>query len=125
MTVQQKEFERQVAALRDLYDKLQQSNSNDVKAEQQKKLDELSKRHYQLRLRVDEQVRSLVNCYQPDLSNEEKEFVSKLKQLSKQISGATGYGKRIEMVDLYIKKKNLKKDERKLNRTFFFSYDLN
>jgi Spy/CpxP family protein refolding chaperone len=98
MSLQQKEFERQVIALRDLYDKLQKSNSDDAKAEQQKRLEELSQRHYQLRLRVDEQVRSLVNCYQPDLSNEEQEFVSKLERLSKQISGDAGYAKRIEMV---------------------------
>jgi nucleoporin NUP82 len=98
MVLQQKEFERQVIALRNLYDRLQNVNSEDAKAKRQDELKKLTKTHNELRLRVEEQVRRLVNCYQPNLSKQEKKFASKLETLSKQISGDGGQTKRIEMV---------------------------
>ncbi|GAA5817570.1 hypothetical protein MFLAVUS_011118 [Mucor flavus] len=98
LTIQQKEFERQVSTLRDLYDRLQVVRSNDAKVAQEKKLKELHQTHAKLRLRIDEQLHKLMNTYQPDLSNEEKEWVNKLEDLSKQIDGDSGYVARIQQL---------------------------
>lgn len=100
LTMQQKEFERQVIMLRDLYDRLQAVQSPEVQATQQEKLKEMTSRHAKLRLRMDEQLRKLMNTYQPDLSNEEKDWINKLEKLSKQIGGESGYRARIELVSL-------------------------
>ncbi|GAA5795488.1 hypothetical protein HPULCUR_000846 [Helicostylum pulchrum] len=98
LTMQQKEFERQVSTLRDLYDRLQVVKSNDAKVAQEKKLKELHQTHAKLRLRIDEQLHKLMNAYQPDLSNEEKEWINTLEHLSKQIDGDSGYAARIQQV---------------------------
>jgi pyruvate/2-oxoacid:ferredoxin oxidoreductase beta subunit len=101
LNTQQKEFERQVNAVRDLYFKLQETNSEEAKQAQKQKLKDISQRHTKLRLRIDEQLRTLMKSYQPELSNEEKEWVDKLEKLSKQISGDSGYLARIKMVNVY------------------------
>lgn len=98
LNMQQKEFERQVSTLRDLYDRLQVVRSNDAKVAQEEKLKELHHTHAKLRLRIDEQLHKLTSTYQPDLSNEEKEWVNKLEDLSKQIDGDSGYVARIQQV---------------------------
>ncbi|KAL0136975.1 hypothetical protein V8B55DRAFT_1544304 [Mucor lusitanicus] len=81
------EFERQLNAVRDLYFKLQKTNSKEAKEAQQQKLKDISQKHAKLRLRIDEQLRTLMKSYQPELSNEEKEWIDKLEKLSKQVSG--------------------------------------
>jgi nucleoporin NUP82 len=98
LTMQQKEFERQVTTLTDLYDRLQLVQSPEAKSAQEQKLRDLSSRHAKLRLRIDEQLRKLMNIYQPDLSNEEKDWIAKLEKLSKEIGGESGYKARIELV---------------------------
>lgn len=98
LSLQQKEFERQVVFLRELYDRLQRVRSDEVKSAQEQKLKDLTSTHAKLRLRIDEQLRKLMNTYQPDLSNEEKKWIEKLEKLSKQIGGESGYSARIEMV---------------------------
>ncbi|KAF1800095.1 hypothetical protein FB192DRAFT_1390036 [Mucor lusitanicus] len=96
LTTQQKEFERQLNAVRDLYFKLQKTNSKEAKEAQQQKLKDISQKHAKLRLRIDEQLRTLMKSYQPELSNEEKEWIDKLEKLSKQVSGESGYLARIK-----------------------------
>ncbi|KAG1065782.1 hypothetical protein G6F42_026768 [Rhizopus arrhizus] len=96
LTTQQKEFERQLNAVRDLYYKLEKSNSKEAKEAQQQKLKDISQKHAKLRLRIDEQLRTLMKSYQPELSNEEKEWIDKLEKLSKQVSGESGYLARIK-----------------------------
>jgi len=98
LTTQQKEFERQLNAVRDLYYKLEKSNSKEAKEAQQQKLKDISQKHAKLRLRIDEQLRTLMKSYQPELSNEEKEWIDKLEKLSKQVSGESGYLARIKKV---------------------------
>lgn len=98
LTMQQKEFERQVITLRDLYDRLQAAKSADAKTAQERKLKELHQTHAKLRLRIDEQLRKLMHVYQPDLSNEEQEWIVKLEDISKQVGGESGYVARIELV---------------------------
>ncbi len=85
-------------ALRELYDRLQRVRSDKAKSEQEQKLKDLSSKHAKLRLRIDEQLRKLMNTYQPDLSNEEREWIAKLETISKQIGGDSGYNARIKMV---------------------------
>lgn len=96
--MQQKEFERQVITLRDLYDRLQLAKSADIKTTQEQKLKNLYQNHAKLRLRIDEQLRKLMHVYQPDLSNEEKEWITKLEKISKQVNGESGYDARIKQV---------------------------
>ncbi|KAI8647071.1 hypothetical protein BD408DRAFT_479486 [Parasitella parasitica] len=98
LCTQQKEFERQVNAVRDLYFKLQETNSKEAKQAQEQKLRDISQRHAKLRLRIDEQLRSLMKTYQPELSNEEKDWIEKLEKLAKQVSGESGYVARIELL---------------------------
>ncbi|KAI8098102.1 uncharacterized protein B0P05DRAFT_523460 [Gilbertella persicaria] len=98
LTMQEKEFKRQVKVLRELYYKLQESNSEEAKQAQQQKLKEITKRHAQLRLRIDAQLRDLMKAYQPDLSNEEKDWIDSLEKLSKKVSGDSGYVARINML---------------------------
>lgn len=85
-------------AVRDLYFKLQKTNSKEAKEAQQQKLKDISQKHAKLRLRIDEQLRTLMKSYQPELSNEEKEWIDKLEKLSKQVSGESGYLARIKKV---------------------------
>lgn len=84
-----------------MYFKLQETNSEEAKQAQQQKLKDISQRHTKLRLRIDEQLRTLMKSYQPELSIEEKEWINKLEKLSKQISGDSGYLARIKMVNIY------------------------
>ncbi|CEP12759.1 hypothetical protein [Parasitella parasitica] len=98
LCTQQKEFERQVNAVRDLYFKLQETSSKEAKQAQQDKLRDISQRHAKLRLRIDEQLRSLMKVYQPELSNEEQEWIGKLEKLSKQVAGESGYVARIKLL---------------------------
>lgn len=100
LTTQQKEFERQLNAVRDLYFKLEKTNSKEAKEAQQQKLKEISQKHAKLRLRIDEQLRTLMKSYQPELSNEEKEWIGKLEKLSNQVSGESGYLARIKKVSV-------------------------
>ncbi|KAI8336018.1 hypothetical protein BD560DRAFT_360066 [Blakeslea trispora] len=96
LTIQQKEFERQVKTLRELYYKLQKTNSEEAKTAQEQQLKEITKQHTQLRLRIDEQLRTLMKVYQPDLSIQEKEWIAKLEELSNKVSSDSGYLARIQ-----------------------------
>ncbi|OBZ88612.1 Nucleoporin nup82 [Choanephora cucurbitarum] len=109
LTVQQKEFERQVKTLRELYYKLQKINSEEAKAAQQQRLKEITKQHTQLRLRIDKQLRTLMKVYQPDLSNQEKEWITKLEELSKKISGDSGYLARIQSLQTQLEQLEIQK----------------
>ncbi|CAO3642831.1 unnamed protein product [Mucor hiemalis] len=113
LTLQQKEFERQVVFLRELYDRLQRVRSDEAKSTQEQKLKDLTATHAKLRLRIDEQLRKLMNTYQPDLSNEEKEWIAKLEKLSKQIGGDSGYSARIKMLQEQVQQLSLKADKPK------------
>lgn len=84
--------------MRDLYFKLEKSNSKEAKEAQQQKLKDITQKHAKLRLRIDEQLRTLMKSYQPELSNEEKEWIDKLEKLSKQVSGESGYLARVKKV---------------------------
>lgn len=86
--------------MRDLYFKLEKTNSKEAKEAQQQKLKEISQKHAKLRLRIDEQLRTLMKSYQPELSNEEKEWIGKLEKLSNQVSGESGYLARIKKVSV-------------------------
>lgn len=101
LTMQQKEFERQVSTLRDLYDRLETIKSVGADDEQEKKVKALHQTHAKLRLRIDEQLHKLMKSYEPDLSNEEKEWIAKLEEVSKHISGDSGYVSRIEQVNIH------------------------
>lgn len=73
-------------------------NSADHKTAQEEKLEKICKNHAKLRLRIDEQLRLLMQSYQPDLSNEEKKWINKLEKLQEKVSGESGYSARVELV---------------------------
>ncbi|KAI9338861.1 hypothetical protein BD770DRAFT_331269 [Pilaira anomala] len=111
LTMQQKEFERQVSTLRDLYDRLEKIKSVGTEDEQEKKVKALHQTHAKLRLRIDEQLHKLMKSYQPDLSNEEKEWIAKLEELSKHVGGDSGYVSRIEQLKTQYEQLSSKKDK--------------
>lgn len=125
LTLQQKEFERQVVFLRELYDRLQRVRSDEVKSAQEQKLKDLTSTHAKLRLRIDEQLRKLMNTYQPDLSNEEKKWIEKLEKLSKQIGGESGYSARIEMLQEQVQQLNIKSNKPKAKTSNINATQLN
>lgn len=81
-----------------MYSRLQKANSPEAKAARNDKLEKLCQNHAKLRLRIDEQLRSLMQSYQPDLSNEEKSWIAKLEKISEKVSGDSGYGARVDLV---------------------------
>ncbi|KAI9480466.1 MAG: nuclear pore component-domain-containing protein [Benjaminiella poitrasii] len=103
LTLQQKEFERQLDTVRELYDRLQKVTSETAKTEQQQKLRDVVQKHNKLRLRIDEQLRTLMRNYQPELSKEEEGWIEKLEKLSKKVSGESGYVERINMLQEQLK----------------------
>ncbi|KAG2207189.1 hypothetical protein INT47_012242 [Mucor saturninus] len=112
LLMQQKEFEKQVTDLRDLYDRLQLARSADIKAGQEQKLKELHQTHAKLRLRIDEQLRKLMHVYQPDLSNEEKDWIAKLEKIAKQVGGESGYDARIKQLKDQLEQISLKSSKK-------------
>ncbi|KAI8975092.1 hypothetical protein BDF20DRAFT_876853 [Mycotypha africana] len=103
LAIQQKEFERQVRTVREIYMRLKELNSPEAKQEQQQRINELSQNHNKLRIRIDEQLRTLVRSYQPALSQAEKEWIEKLEKLLEQISGSSGYAARVEKLQSQLK----------------------
>lgn len=90
--------------VRELNSRLEKYCSPQSKKAQKQAIEEISQRHQRLRLRMDEQLRQIINHCQPGLSNEENKWIEKLQELSGKISGASGYASRIELV-----KKNKRK----------------
>ncbi|CEI94981.1 hypothetical protein RMCBS344292_09182 [Rhizopus microsporus] len=98
IALQQKEFEKQVETVRELNSRLEKYCSPQSKKAQKQAIEEISQRHQRLRLRMDEQLRQIINYCQPGLSIEENKWIEKLQELSDKVSGASGYASRIELV---------------------------
>lgn len=97
--MQQKEFENQVSTICDLYNRYQRFFSTEAKKAREQELQEITQRHAKLRLRMDKQLRLVLNNCQPDLANEENEWTEKLKEFSDKLTGSSGYASRVELVN--------------------------
>lgn len=99
ISLQQKEFEKQVDSVKDIYERYQKYFSPEAKKIQEKVLKDITSRHAKLRLRMDEQLRLVMLSCQPGLSKEENEWIEKLQTLSDKINGTSGYASRIDLVN--------------------------
>ncbi|KAI9244347.1 hypothetical protein BY458DRAFT_447831 [Sporodiniella umbellata] len=101
ISLQQKEFEKQVLCMKKLYKRYQKHFSPEIKRKQEETLQNITQKHAILRLRMDEQLRLVMRNCQPSLSEEEKKWIKKLEELSDKVVGPSGYVSRIE----HLKKK--------------------
>ncbi|RCI05659.1 hypothetical protein CU098_011899 [Rhizopus stolonifer] len=116
ISLQQKEFEKQVNSVREIYNKYQKYFSSEAKQSQEKIVKDITQRHAMLRLRMDEQLRLvMLNC-QPVLSEEENAWIKKLEELSDKIAGSSGYASRIDHLKKQLEAlKAQSKKDRKFN----------
>ncbi|EIE79701.1 hypothetical protein RO3G_04406 [Rhizopus delemar RA 99-880] len=118
ISLQQKEFEKQVDSVKDIYERYQKYFSPEAKKIQEKVLKDITSRHAKLRLRMDEQLRLVMLSCQPGLSKEENEWIEKLQTLSDKINGTSGYASRIDLLKKQLEQvKNQSKKDKKFNPT--------
>ncbi|KAI8384616.1 uncharacterized protein BYT42DRAFT_563086 [Radiomyces spectabilis] len=95
LTMQNKEFERQLTTLQTLYDKLNQETTSQEHIERAQRVAQTIQKYTKLALRADTVLRRLMDQYQPELSIHEKEWIKKLKEIEKRINGSKGYERRL------------------------------
>ncbi|KAG0769289.1 hypothetical protein G6F33_003810 [Rhizopus arrhizus] len=118
LCLQQKEFENQVSTICDLYNRYQRFFSTEAKKAREQELQEITQRHAKLRLRMDKQLRLVLNNCQPDLANEENEWTEKLKEFSDKLTGSSGYASRVELLQNQLEQLKIQSGkDRKFNPT--------
>ncbi|KAG1466786.1 hypothetical protein G6F56_004623 [Rhizopus delemar] len=113
--LQQKEFENQIKSLIEIYNKYQTYFSSEGKKAQEDVMQEITQKHAQLRLRMDNQIRlALTHCKE----EMEEEWVEKMRIFSEKLTGTSGYVSRIQQLQKQLEQLNIQsRKERKFNPT--------